>query len=173
MQSITREELKAKLDANRNIKLLMAVGPWEFRARHIPGSIGFPSPRYTLYELQHDDEIILYANDHYRVNTAAAYDALVAHGYHNVRSYLGGLADWEAAGYPVQGNTVGPDADHRWPHGHSPHGRELNGASPHSDNGWSGPGWPPAPTRSSPQQHAGAVDSLQCTAQERSDAVLA
>jgi rhodanese-related sulfurtransferase len=145
MRLITRQDLKAKLDDNQHIKLVMAVGPWEFRAKHIPGSLGFPSPRYALYELRSDDEIIIYANNHYRVNTAAAYDALRAHGYRNVRCYAGGLADWEAAGYPVEGNTVGPGADHRWPHGHSPRGRELRGECPHCDNGWSGPGWPPAP----------------------------
>ena len=43
MQLITREELKATLDANDDSKLVMVVGPWEFRARHIPGSLGFPA----------------------------------------------------------------------------------------------------------------------------------
>ena len=45
LQLITTEELKAILDANDDSRLVMAVGPWEFRARHIPGSVGFPSPR--------------------------------------------------------------------------------------------------------------------------------
>jgi hypothetical protein len=43
MQLITREELKATLDASDDSRLVMVVGPWEFRARHIPGSLGFPS----------------------------------------------------------------------------------------------------------------------------------
>jgi len=43
MQLITREELKAKLDSHQDIKLVMAVGCWEFRAKHIPGSLGFPA----------------------------------------------------------------------------------------------------------------------------------
>ncbi|HEV8649843.1 MAG TPA: rhodanese-like domain-containing protein [Actinomycetes bacterium] len=145
MQLITREELKGRLDANQDVKLVMAVGPWEFRAKHIPGSLGFPSPRCALRELQRDDEIIVYANNHHRINTTAAYHALSAHGYRNVWCYAGGLVDWEDAGYPVEGNTVGAAADRRWPHGHSPRGRELNGACPHCDNGWSGHGWPPAP----------------------------
>jgi hypothetical protein len=60
--------------------------------------------------------------------------------------YPGGLADWEAAGYhPVEGDSVGAGADRRWPGGHSPQGRELQGGCPHCDNGWSGYGWPPAP----------------------------
>jgi rhodanese-related sulfurtransferase len=149
MQLITREELKATLDANDDSKLVMVVGPWEFRARHIPGSLGFPSPRSALAALDRDDQIILYANNHHRVNTTAAAAALRAHGYRNVRSYPGGLADWEAAGYPVEGDSVG--ADRRWPHRHSPQGRELQGGCPHCDNGWSGYGWPPPPaTTASP-----------------------
>jgi rhodanese-related sulfurtransferase len=139
MELISREELKAKLDAQQDIKLVMVVGPWEFRTKHLPRSQGFLSPKYALLELQRDDEIIVYANDHHRINTAVAYQALRAHGYRNVRCYVGGLADWEAAGYPFEGHAV--DAKHRWPHGHSPRGRELHGACPHCDNGWSGPGW--------------------------------
>jgi rhodanese-related sulfurtransferase len=145
MQLITREELKATLDANHDSKLVMVVGPWEFRARHIPGSLGFPSPRSALAALDRDDQIILYANNHHRINTTAAAHALDAHGYRDVRCYPGGLADWEAAGYPVEGDTVGAGTGRRWPDGHSPRGRELHGDCPHCDNGWSGYGWPPAP----------------------------
>jgi rhodanese-related sulfurtransferase len=145
MQLITREQLKAMLDANQDVQLVMAVGLWEFRAKHIPGSLGFPSPRLALRALRRGAEIVVYANNHHRVNSAAAYHALIAHGYRNVSCYVGGLADWEAAGYPVEGNAVGAAAERRWPHGHSPRGRELNGACPHCDNGWSGVGWPPAP----------------------------
>ena len=54
MQLITREALKATLDANDDSKLVMAVGPWEFRAKHIPGSLGFPSPRTALNALSLD-----------------------------------------------------------------------------------------------------------------------
>jgi len=61
MQPITTEELKASLEANNDLKLLMVAGPWEFRARHIPGSVGYPSPRAALRELARDDQIILYA----------------------------------------------------------------------------------------------------------------
>ena len=156
MQLIAREELKARLDANDDLKLVMVVGPWEFRASHIPGSVGFPSPRAALHELGRDDQIILYANNHYRINTTAAAAALAAHGYRNVRTYPGGLADWEAAGYPVEGDSVDTASNPRWPHGHSPQGRELQGGCPHCDNGWSGYGWPPAPAataRPTLQQH--------------------
>jgi rhodanese-related sulfurtransferase len=146
MKTISRQELKAKLDTGEDIKLVMTVGGWTFRARHISGSLGFPSPSCALRELRRDDDIILYSTNQHRLDTAAAFDALTAHGYRNVCCYAGGLADWEDAGYPVEGDSVGSTTAHRWPHGHSPRGLELDGGCPHCDNGWSGYGWPPAGT---------------------------
>jgi rhodanese-related sulfurtransferase len=144
METISRQQLKAKLDAGEDIKLIMTVGGWTFRARHIPGSLALPSPRCALQTLGCDDEIIVYSSSNGRRDTQAAVDALTAHGYRHVRCYVGGLADWEDAGYPVEGTSVGSATDRRWPHGHSPHGTELEGGCPHCDNGWSGYGWPPA-----------------------------
>ena len=125
METIGRQELKAKLDANQDIKLVMTVGGWTFRARHIPGSLSFPSPGRALQTLRCDDEIILYSVSNGRQDTRAAFDALTAHGYRNVRCYQGGLADWEDADYPVEGTSVGSAAPRRWPHGHRPDGLEL------------------------------------------------
>jgi rhodanese-related sulfurtransferase len=144
METIGRQELKAKLDANQDIKLVMTVGGWTFRARHIPGSLNFPSPDRALQTLRCDDEIILYSVSNDRQDTRAAFDALTAHGYRNVRCYQGGLADWDDADYPVEGTSVDSAAPRRWPHGHSPDGLELEGGCPHCDNGWSGYGWPSA-----------------------------
>src|SRR4030095_12695736 len=107
METISRQELKAKLDAGADIKLVMTVGGWTFRARHIPGSVSYPSPSHALRELRRDDEISLYSTDQPRQDTVAAFDALTAHGYRNVCCYLGGLADWEDADYRVEGEGVG------------------------------------------------------------------
>jgi rhodanese-related sulfurtransferase len=119
MKTITRQELKAKLDVGADIKLVMTVGGWTFRTRHIPGSVNYPSPSCALQALRRDDEIILYSTSQHRQDTVAAFDALKAHGYRNVCCYLGGLADWEDAGYPVEGEGVGSTVE-RPPHGHSP-----------------------------------------------------
>jgi rhodanese-related sulfurtransferase len=163
MRTITRQQLKARLDAGEDIKLVMTVGGWTFRARHIPGSLGFPSPRCALRELRCDDEIVVYSTNQYRLGPAAACDALEAHGYRNVSCFPGGLADWEDAGYPVEGDSARSTTMDRWPHGHSPHGRELAGACPHCDNGWSGSGWPPA---ASADQRCADVRQPQTTGAE-------
>ena len=169
METISRQELKAKLDADQAIKLVMTVGGWTFRAKHIPGSLSFPSPSCALQALRRDDQIILYSTGHARQDIRAAFDALTAHGYRDVRCYEGGLTDWEDAGYLVEGTDVGSAAPRRWPHGHSPEGLELDGGCPHCDNGWSGYGWPPAETahgarlgshqRGTNRRHGGALVS--------------
>jgi rhodanese-related sulfurtransferase len=153
METINRHQLKAKLDAGEDIKLVMTVGGWTFRAKHIPGSLSFPSPRCALQALHRDDEIILYSTSHHRQDTRAAFDALTAHGYRHVRCYLGGLVDWVDAGFPVEASTIDATAAQHWPHGHSPRGLGLDGGCPHCDNGWSGYGWPPA----DPADQLGAV----------------
>jgi hypothetical protein len=111
-----------------------------------PRLAGLPSPGCALQALRGDDEIVLYSTSAGRQDIAAAFAALTAHGYGNVRCYVGGLADWEDAGYPVEGTGVGSASVRRWPHDHSPGGGELQGGCPHCDNGWSGYGWPPAAT---------------------------
>ena len=129
MRTITRQELKARLEAGEDIKLVMAVGGWTFRARHIPGSLGFPSPSCALRELGRDDDIVVYSTDQHLQNSAAAFDALTAHGYRNVCCYTGGLADWEDAGYPVEGDSVDPATADRWPPGTAPRARSWTAAA--------------------------------------------
>ena len=121
MRTITRQQLKAKLDAGEDHQARLTVGGWIFRARHIPTSLGFPSPRCALRELRCDDEIVVYSTNRHRHGPAAACQALEAHGYRNVSCYSGGLADWEDAGYPVEGDSVdsttGPLAPRAQPRG--------------------------------------------------------
>jgi 3-mercaptopyruvate sulfurtransferase SseA len=34
------------------------------------------------------------------------YQQLIEHGFRNLRHYAGGIADWEDAGYPLEGERV-------------------------------------------------------------------
>jgi hypothetical protein len=43
MQLICREELKQKLERGDRFQLVMALGDWQYRAKHIPGSLHFPT----------------------------------------------------------------------------------------------------------------------------------
>ena len=106
MATIDRTELKAKLDAGADIRLVMSLQRWAFEALHIPGSLHFDTPEDLLAALDEDDEIIVYCSDPACVGSRFAYTKLVDSGFTNVRRYAGGLSDWEAAGYPLEGTAA-------------------------------------------------------------------
>ena len=106
MQLISRDELKRKLERNDQFKLVMALGDWEYRAKHIPGSLHFLTPEEALASLAQDDEIVVYCSNSACPASVSAYEYLVHHGYTHVRRYAGGILDWEEAGYPLEGEVV-------------------------------------------------------------------
>ena len=106
MQLIRREGLKQKLERGDRFQLVMALGDWEYRAKHIPGSLHFATPQEALAELSQDDEIVVYCASYDCPASVFAYKYLVRHGYTHVRRYAGGILDWEEAGYPLEGETV-------------------------------------------------------------------
>lgn len=105
--TIKRDELKAKLDAGADIRLVMSLQRWAFEALHIPGSLHFDTPEELLAALDPDDEIIVYCSDPACVGNRFACKKLVKSGYTNIRRYAGGLSNWEAAGYPLEGSAAG------------------------------------------------------------------
>ncbi len=106
---ITRRELNEKLDRCDDFKLVMVYTDWAFRRKHIPGSINIPIPfmaNVRLDELKLDDEIVVYCSGQDCPASKMSYRILRALGYTNVRRYAGGIFDWEAAGYPLEGEGV-------------------------------------------------------------------
>jgi rhodanese-related sulfurtransferase len=106
VRTIDRAELQRKLAAHEDFKLVMALGEWAFRAKHIPGSIHFNSTPQMLAALKKDDDIVLYCSNVDCHASVALYETLVDHGYKNVRRYAGGLFEWESAGLPLEGDWV-------------------------------------------------------------------
>ena len=104
IDTIERDDLKAKIDAGEDFRLVMTLNEWAFRARRIPSSIRFESIEHALEALEKDDEIVVYCSDPACVASQYAYQGLVAAGYSNVRRYEGGLSDWDDAGYPFEGD---------------------------------------------------------------------
>jgi rhodanese-related sulfurtransferase len=104
---IGREELKEKLDRGDNFKLVMVLGEWEYRAMRISGSLRVSTPEEGLEALDPDEEIVLYDSGPSCPASRMAYRFLKAHGYVRVRRYGGGLEDWDSAGYPLEGESVG------------------------------------------------------------------
>jgi rhodanese-related sulfurtransferase len=106
MQLISREELKQKLERKDQFQLVMALGDWEYRAKHIPGSLHFPTLQEARASLAQDDEIVVYCSNYACSASVSAYEYLMRHGYTHVRRYAGGILDWEEAGYPLEGEMV-------------------------------------------------------------------
>ncbi len=53
MRLISAQELKEKLDRGDPLKLVNALGEWEYRAQHIPGSLHFSTPEETRLRPRH------------------------------------------------------------------------------------------------------------------------
>jgi rhodanese-related sulfurtransferase len=106
VKHIDREELRKKLEGPEPFKLIMALSEWGFRAKHIPGSLHFSTPAEMFAAVGKDDEVVVYCSNQDCHASLAAYEALVDHGYTNVRHYAAGLVDWEAAGLPLEGEWV-------------------------------------------------------------------
>jgi rhodanese-related sulfurtransferase len=104
---IGHEELKEKLDRGDDFKLVMVLGEWEYRAKHIPGSLRVSTPAEGLEVLDPDDEIVLYDSGPACPASRMACRFLIAHGYRRVRRYAAGLEEWESAGYPLEGEHFG------------------------------------------------------------------
>ena len=106
MQTISREELKDKLDRGDDFKLICVLGDWAFQAQHIPGSIHIPDESTSKRLLELEDEIIVYCTNESCQASVFAYEKLIKAGYKDVRRYSGGLADWFEAGYPLEGEIT-------------------------------------------------------------------
>jgi len=106
MNTISREELKGKIDRGEDFKLCCTLGKLQFDAMHIPGSIHVDSPEKAMAHLQLKDDIIVYCSDIDCSASRLAYRLLLENGYKNVRRYEGGLADWQEADYPMSGHMA-------------------------------------------------------------------
>ncbi|HEX3769871.1 MAG TPA: rhodanese-like domain-containing protein [Polyangiaceae bacterium] len=103
VRTIDRDELRRELDArDPRFKLVMTLGDWEFRTKHIPGSLHYKDAAALLSALAKDDAIVVYCTNPPCLASVAAYHRLVQEGYTNVRRYAGGIEDWELAGLPLE-----------------------------------------------------------------------
>ncbi len=109
MNEISADELKAKIDRDDDFRLVMTLGDLAFQGKHIPGSIDLHEPEALLSELAPDEDIVVYCADRLCPASVMAYHYLEAQGYKKVRRFSGGLAEWETAGYPLQGALVEDD----------------------------------------------------------------
>lgn len=103
--TISREDLKAKLDRGDDFVLVEALPPPSYRDKHLPKAINLPP--IQVRELapkrlpDRSAEIVVYCASptcHAAENTARE---LTAMGYTNVKEFPGGKEEWIDAGFPT------------------------------------------------------------------------
>lgn len=104
--TITRDALKAKLDAGEPVTLVEALPAKYFRDAHLPGAVNIPhdgiDARAPALLPDKDAEVVVYCANLPCKNSAIAARRLVELGYTNVREYAEGKKDWIDAGLPVE-----------------------------------------------------------------------
>jgi rhodanese-related sulfurtransferase len=105
--TISRDELREKIDRGDDFVLIDALAPMSFAHSHLPGAINLP-PEWVdergpgrIPNLR--TEIVVYCSSPTCDSSAAVADRLVELGYRNVRHYLEGKSDWVQAGLPLVG----------------------------------------------------------------------
>jgi rhodanese-related sulfurtransferase len=107
VETISREELKEKMDRGDDFVLVDTLAQMYYRHSHLPGAINVPIDelRERAPELLPDKqaEIIVYCMDPPCQASEEAARELEAMGYGNIRDYVGGKQDWIEHALPAEG----------------------------------------------------------------------
>ncbi len=107
MNTITREELKRKLDRNEDFILVDVLDEDEFQDFHLPRARNIPlrtpdfSQRIQALVPDKSTPVVVYCADFECQASSNAVEILESLGYQEVRHYAQGKEDWREAGYPV------------------------------------------------------------------------
>ncbi|HEU4941617.1 MAG TPA: rhodanese-like domain-containing protein [Gaiellaceae bacterium] len=106
LPTITRDELRAKIDAGDDFVLVDALAPMSYARSRLPGAINLPlewvderAPR-RIPDL--GTEVVVYCVDLECDSSVSVGERLVSLGYRNVRHYAEGKAGWLKAGLPLE-----------------------------------------------------------------------
>jgi rhodanese-related sulfurtransferase/DNA-binding transcriptional ArsR family regulator len=102
LEPVTFKELR-QLMRDGDVTILDVRPTDEYEAVHIPGALSVPVPelKRRLREIPKNREVIAYCRGRYCVYSLEAITLLRKYGY-NARRAHEGLADWRAAGLPVE-----------------------------------------------------------------------
>ena len=117
MKTISRDELKAKMERGEEFFLVETLAESCYQHSHLPGAIHlspFAAQRDAPVVLPDKSAlIVLYCQDITCLASGDVAEKLQAMGYGNVRVYEGGKQDWMAAGLPVEGRQTNPASNGR------------------------------------------------------------
>ncbi|MEX1027159.1 MAG: rhodanese-like domain-containing protein [Candidatus Paceibacterota bacterium] len=116
-ETITREELKEKIDHDEGFVLIDVLGANSYERAHLPGAVMADAHEDDFLDevarlvSDKDTEVVVYcASFDCRLSTQAA-QKLVGAGYTAVVDYEGGLMDWAKGGYPLEGGEAAEVAE--------------------------------------------------------------
>jgi rhodanese-related sulfurtransferase len=107
--TITRDELKNKMDRGEKFKLVEALPEGAFNQVHLPGAMNLPpdwlhdlAPKFLPDKTA---EVVVYCASSTCDASEIASKELAASGYRNVKVYKEGKTDWVKAGLPTEGEA--------------------------------------------------------------------
>lgn len=106
MRTISREEIKRRIDAQESIILVEALPEKYYNSGHLPGAINIPHSEIrsrAASELPDKNAtIIVYCANTQCQNSHTATQTLNEMGYRRVFEYVEGKQDWADAGLPLE-----------------------------------------------------------------------
>jgi len=105
MKILTAQQVKERLNENKEVHLVMTLGPSAFNKCHIPGSKNVWDIKTALKIFAKEDEIIVYCTDQVCLASYYAYQQLEREGYHNIWRFAGGLREWSLSGFPLEAHS--------------------------------------------------------------------
>lgn len=110
-RTITREELKQKMDKGEDFVLLDVRSLQDCKIEHIKGALCTPLEELeSQIEKRHLDkkrETIVYCSSTQCNASPEAARKLEKFGFTKVEDYKAGIKEWEEAGYPVESEACG------------------------------------------------------------------
>ncbi len=106
METITREELREKVERGDEFVLVDALSAQHYESSHLPGAVNLPLEFVDEAEKVLPDrgaEIVVYCMNTDCAASGEEVRELKEMGYENVRHYVEGKQDWIEAGLPVEG----------------------------------------------------------------------
>lgn len=106
VREIKRDELKEMMDGGESFVLINVLDAQDFENEHICGSINLPSAtvvRDAVELLDKNETVIVHCSGPACTASKIAAEKLDSLGFTDVWRYTGGIEDWKAAGYCMEG----------------------------------------------------------------------
>ncbi len=110
--TITRDELKAKIDNDEDFVLVDTLGDESYNRAHLPQAISISAQDDDFVANveeevpEKDTEVIVYCGSFDCPLSDNAANQLTDAGYANVVDYEGGLKDWAEGGFELEGEDA-------------------------------------------------------------------